>query len=385
MTRPVPPHGSAPASPEPSLPADAQRWMGEALAEARNGLGRTHPNPCVGAVVVQGQRLLGRGHHVQAGAPHAEAVALAQAGEAARGADLYSTLEPCDHWGRTPPCSRAILDAGVARVISASSDPNPLVNGKGLARLRAGGVAVFTGLLQAEADALNRPFLKAMRTGLPWVTLKAAVTLDGKLATASGDSKWVTGEEARADVHRLRSLVDAVAVGAETARLDNPQLTARLPGGGGRNPLRLVLDTHAQLPTSLRLFHQADAGRTIVVAAEGVEAERARALEATGARVWRVAPSPQGVGLEPVLRRLVEEGALHLLVEGGARLFASLLAARLADELVLFLAPKLLGADAASWVGALPIQRVGDAVPLAIDEVRPVGADWRLQARFLWR
>jgi diaminohydroxyphosphoribosylaminopyrimidine deaminase / 5-amino-6-(5-phosphoribosylamino)uracil reductase len=385
MTPPVPPHESAPGSPEPPLPAEAERWMREALAEARRGLGRTHPNPCVGAVVVRGQRILGRGHHVQAGAPHAEIVALAEAGEAAAGADLYSTLEPCDHWGRTPPCSRAILDAGVTRVISASEDPNPLVNGKGIARLRAGGVAVFTGLLKDEADALNRPFLKAMRTGFPWVTLKAAVTLDGKLATASGDSKWVTGEEARAEVHRLRSLVDAVVVGGETARLDDPQLTARLPGGGGRNPLRLVLDTRAELPTSLRLFHQADPDRTVIVAGQGMDGERARAVEATGARLWMVPASRQGVELEAVLRRLVNEGALHVLVEGGARLFASLLAARLADELVLFLAPKLLGADARSWVGALPIERLGDAVALSIDEVSPIGSDWKLRARFLWR
>jgi diaminohydroxyphosphoribosylaminopyrimidine deaminase/5-amino-6-(5-phosphoribosylamino)uracil reductase len=359
--------------------------MREALVEAQRGLGRTHPNPCVGAVVVKAGALVGRGHHAQAGAPHAEVVALAEAGAAARGADLYTTLEPCDHWGRTPPCSRAILDAGVARVVSASEDPNPLVNGKGLVRLRAAGVGVWTGVLRAEADLLNRPFFKAMRTGLPLVTLKAAVTLDGKLATASGDSRWVTGEAARAEVHRLRSRVDAVLVGAGTARLDDPQLTARLAEGGGRNPLRIVVDTGARLSPDLRVFHQLDADHTVIAVGEGADAEGSARLAATGARVWTMPRSDRGVDLTALLRRLADDGALHVLAEGGARLFASLIAARLADELLLFVAPKLLGEDARSWVAPLGIERMGDALALEVDEVAPVGGDVRLRARFLWR
>jgi diaminohydroxyphosphoribosylaminopyrimidine deaminase/5-amino-6-(5-phosphoribosylamino)uracil reductase len=354
-----------------------------ALDEARRGLGRTHPNPCVGAVVVKDGTVVGRGHHRQAGAPHAEVVALTEAGAAARGADLYTTLEPCDHWGRTPPCSRAILDAGVTRVVYASSDPNPLVNGKGVARLRASGIAVWTGVLAAEADALNRPFFKAMQTGLPLVTLKAAVTLDGKLATASGDSRWVTGEAARADVHRLRSLVDAVLIGSGTARHDDPELTARI--SEGRNPLRVVLDARASLPASLRLFHQLDPDRTVMVAEEGVAGEGERALRATGARLWTVPRSARGLDLEVALRRLADAGALHVLVEGGAQVFASLLAARLPDELVLYVAPKLLGADALTWVGALGIERMADALELVVDEVVPLGSDFRVKARFLWR
>ncbi len=358
--------------------------MREALAEARRGLGRTHPNPCVGAVVVWDGQVVGRGHHAQAGAPHAEVLALAEAGALARGADLYTTLEPCDHYGRTPPCSRAILDAGVARVVSASSDPNPLVNGKGLARLRAAGVDVVTGVLKQEADALNRPFFKAMGTGLPLVTLKVAVTLDGKLATASGDSAWVSGEEARAEVHQLRSLVDAVLVGTGTVRTDDPQLTARPATGTGRNPLRLLLDTEGTLPLSSRVFHQPDADRTVVVCAE----DRAQAVQArlasTGARVWGVPRAPGGVVLEAVLRRLVEEGGLHLLVEGGAQLFASLVAARLPDALVLYLSPKLLGGDAPSWLGPLGLKQMGQAVPLQVEDVTRVGGDIRVRARFLW-
>jgi diaminohydroxyphosphoribosylaminopyrimidine deaminase/5-amino-6-(5-phosphoribosylamino)uracil reductase len=387
MTPPVPPHGSeiVPGSPEHPSPADAERFMLEALGEARRGLGRTHPNPRVGAVVVKDGRVVGRGHHAQAGAPHAEVVALAEAGALARAADLYTTLEPCDHWGRTPPCSRAILDAGVARVVTASADPNPLVSGKGLARLRAGGVGVWTGILKEEADALNRPFLKAMRTGLPLVTLKVATTLDGKLAAASGDSRWVTGEEARADVHQLRDMVDAVLVGAGTVRADDPRLTARLPTGPGRNPTRVVLDTESRLALHLQVFQHKDREHTVVVSAEDKAQEAALRLLSTGARVWGV--PRQGVGLEvtAVLRRLVEEGALHVLVEGGARLFASLLLARAADELVLYLAPKLLGGDGLAWLGPLGLSRMADALEVAVDDVSPVGKDFRVRARFVWR
>src|SRR5687768_5497942 len=202
--------------------AVAEFFMRIALEEARKGLGRTSPNPVVGAILVKSGRIIARGHHRKAGTAHAEAVALAAAGARARGADLYTTLEPCDHYGRTPPCSKTILEAGVRRVFCASADPNPVVNGKGIDRLRKAGVEVRTGILQAEADALNRPFFKTVMTGLPYVTLKAAVTLDGKLATATGDSRWVTGEEARLAVHRLRNQADAILVGANTVRKDDP-------------------------------------------------------------------------------------------------------------------------------------------------------------------
>ena len=230
-----------------ALPPGAETWMREALAEARLAVGRTHPNPAVGAVVVRGGAIVGRGHTAPAGGPHAEVRAIADAGADARGADLFTTLEPCDHFGRTPPCTEAILAAGIARVFASSADPNPLVDGRGVRRLRELGMPVWTGVLSAESDALNRPFFKAMRVGLPWVTLKAAVSLDGKLATASGDSRWVTGEAARGEVHRLRNIVDAVLVGAGTVRADDPSLTTRLPEGGGRDPLRVVLDSALRL------------------------------------------------------------------------------------------------------------------------------------------
>jgi diaminohydroxyphosphoribosylaminopyrimidine deaminase / 5-amino-6-(5-phosphoribosylamino)uracil reductase len=386
MTPPVPPPGNVgPGSPEgPLPPAHAERYMRAALEEAHRGLGRTHPNPCVGAVVVKDGAVVGRGHHAQAGALHAEVVALGEAGALARGADLYTTLEPCDHWGRTPPCSRAILDAGISAVVSASMDPNPLVNGKGLARLREGGVRVFTSVLEKEADALNRPFFKAMRTGLPYLTLKVAATLDGKLAAASGDSKWVTGEAARADVHLLRDRVDALLIGAGTVRADDPQLTTRLPSGAGRNPLRVVLDTEGRLPLAARLLHLHDAERTVVVTAEDASGAAAARLATTRARVWGVPRAKEGLDVAVLLRRLVEDGALHVLSEGGARLFASLLSQGLADELLLYLAPKLLGADGLSWLGPLGLTHMKDALCLSLEEVTTLGTDVRVRARFLF-
>jgi diaminohydroxyphosphoribosylaminopyrimidine deaminase/5-amino-6-(5-phosphoribosylamino)uracil reductase len=386
MTPPVPPPGNAaPGSPEGPLPPHAERHMREALEEAQKGLGRTHPNPCVGAVVVKDGTVVGRGHHAQAGALHAEVVALGEAGALARGAVLYTTLEPCDHWGRTPPCSRAILDAGISAVVSASMDPNPLVNGKGLARLREGGVRVFTSVLEEEADALNRPFFKAMRTGLPYLTLKVASTLDGKLAASSGDSRWVSGEAARADVHLLRDRVDAVLVGAGTVRADDPQLTTRLSSGAGRNPLRVVLDTEGRLPLTARLFHLPDAERTLVATAEDASGASAARLATTGARVWGVRRAEKGLDVASLLRRLVEDGALHVLVEGGARLFASLVMEGLADELLLYLAPKLLGADGLSWLGPLGLSHMKDALSLSLEEVTTLGTDVRVRARFVTR
>src|SRR5215468_644083 len=294
-----------------ALPPGAEAWMREALAEARHALGRTHPNPAVGAVVVRGGEIVGRGHTAPAGGPHAEVRAIADAGPLARGADLFTTLEPCDHFGRTPPCTEAILAAGVARVFAGSADPNPLVDGRGVRRLRELGIPVWTGVLSTESDVLNRPFFKAMRVGLPWVTLKAAVSLDGKLATASGDSRWVTGESARAEVHRLRNVVDAVLVGAGTVRVDDPSLTTRLPEGGGRDPLRVVLDSALQLSPDRQLFRLTSTARTLVAHVEGQGGERAGALARAGAELLAVPGRPGEVDLESVLRALLRRDVLH--------------------------------------------------------------------------
>ncbi|MCP3101443.1 bifunctional diaminohydroxyphosphoribosylaminopyrimidine deaminase/5-amino-6-(5-phosphoribosylamino)uracil reductase RibD [Myxococcus sp. K15C18031901] len=360
--------------------AVAEFFMRIALEEAAKGLGRTSPNPVVGAVLVKGGRIIARGYHKKAGTAHAEVVALEAAGARARGADLYSTLEPCDHYGRTPPCSMAIIEAGVRRVICGSADPNPKVSGKGVARMRRAGVKVVTGVLQEEADQLNRPFFKSIRTGLPWVTLKAAATLDGKLATATGDSRWVTGEKSRAWVHRLRDSVDVILVGANTVRHDDPKLTTRLPGGGGKDPLRVVVDSHLRLSPGYTVFTQKSPARTIVATLEDPEGRKARRFLAQGVEVWQVREKQGRVDLKAVLRRLNKEGLNHVLVEGGAQLYGSFLREHLADELALFLAPKLLGREGLSWAGDLGVKEMAHALSVKDLTFEQVGQDVLLRA-----
>ena len=349
-----------------SLPPRAAVFMRAALAEAAKGIGRTSPNPAVGAVLVKSGRIVARGYHRRAGAPHAEVVAIRRAGARARGAELYTTLEPCNHYGRTPPCTSAILDAGVARVICALRDPNPIVNGRGIARLRRAGTPVVAGVLRAEAARLNRPYLKRVRTGLPWVTLKAAITLDGKIATSRGDSRWVSGGKSRADVHRLRDRVDAILVGSNTARLDNPRLTTRV-GSKGRNAIRVVLDARLQLPLSLQLFRSPLAARTIVATAERPRTARAKRLLRRGIEVWPVPSRAGRLDLPAVLRRLSAEGVVHLLVEGGAEVFGAFIDQGLADELVVFIAPKLVGSGGLSWTGRVDVKSMAEAI--ALEEV----------------
>ena len=360
--------------------AVAEFFMRRALEEAAKGLGRTSPNPVVGALLVTGGRVLARGYHRKAGTAHAEVVALEQAGARARGADLYSTLEPCDHWGRTPPCTRAILEAGVRRVIFASSDPNPLVNGKGVARLRRAGVEVITGVLREEADALNRPFFKWVTQQRPYVTLKAAVTLDGKIASGAGDSRWITGEEARLLVHQLRDRVDAVLVGANTVRRDDPRLTTRLPGGGGRDAARVVVDSRLRLRPDHAVFDPRSAARRVVATTLPAGSARARKLEAAGVEVWTVPGLRGQVDLRALLRRLGAEGMLHVLVEGGARVFGSALRDELWDELWIFVAPKLVGERGLTWSGSLPVRRMAEALQVGDFQVQKAGRDVLLRA-----
>jgi diaminohydroxyphosphoribosylaminopyrimidine deaminase/5-amino-6-(5-phosphoribosylamino)uracil reductase len=330
----------------------------------------------VGAILVKGGRIVGRGHHARAGAPHAEVVAIRDAGPRARGADLYTTLEPCDHFGRTPPCSLAILEAGVRRVFSGSSDPNPRVNGRGVRRLRRAGTEVHTGVLRAECDALVAPWLRFITTGRPHVTLKLASTLDGRIATASGDSRWVTGRAARAEVHRLRDAADAVLVGAGTARADDPRLTTRLARGKGRDPIRVVLDSRLRLPSTLRLFRQRSAAPTIVAHVSG----RPPAKLPAGVEFLRCRSRGGRVDLADLLRRLGRRGVTTLLVEGGGEVAASLLRAGLVDRLLLFVAPRIAGGGI-SWMPGEGPARMAGALAVRDLEVRRVGADLLLSCR----
>ena len=358
-------------------------FMRRALEVAERARGLTSPNPLVGAVIVRDGRIVGEGAHLRAGGPHAEITALAAAGDAARGATLYCTLEPCDHHGRTGPCAPAVIAAGITRVVAALTDPNPLATG-GRARLSAAGVTVEIGLLADEAERQNRAWLTAMREGRPHVTLKAAATLDGKIADVHGGSKWITGEPARLHAHRLRAESDAIVVGITTALHDDPALTVRLPEPWPREPYRVVLDTAARLGSDARLIHAGTPARALI--AVGVEApvERVAALERAGATVLRCPTREGRVDLGAVLARLAELEVRAVLVEGGGETHAAFLDAGVVDRVALFLAPLLLGGreapgtvgghgrelKSAVRLGPLELTRLGDDVLLEADVVK---------------
>jgi len=315
--------------------------MRRALALAARGLGETNPNPLVGSVVAREGRVLGEGFHARAGGPHAEVVALRQAGASARRATLYVTLEPCAHHGRTPPCAPLVRDCGIARVVVASRDPDARVNGRGLALLRRAGIAVSSGVCAPEAEALNTRFLTAARRRRPFVLLKAALTLDGRIATASGRSRWITGSAARRQARFLRRLQDAVLVGIGTVLADDPLL---LPEPRTRRPFtRVVLDTGLRLPVASRLVRTASPRTPVLVLSAAAGGRRRRELEARGVSVVEVACARGRVTPRAVLEALSERGLASVMVEGGSEVLGSFLAARLVDEVALFRAPLLLG------------------------------------------
>ena len=318
-----------------------ERMMRRALALAARGLGETNPNPPVGCVVAHGARVVGEGFHARAGGPHAEVIALGEAGTRARGATLYVTLEPCAHHGRTPPCAPLVRESGVARVVAALRDPSPLVAGRGLALLRRAGIGVETGLLAGEAARLAERFLTWARRGRPFVLLKAALTLDGRIATASGRSRWITAAEQRSQARWLRRLHDAVLVGVGTALADDPLL---LPSPRTRRPfLRVVLDSRLRLPVRGRLARTATPRTPVVALSCAPEPSRRRRLEAAGVVVVEVAEEQGRVSLASALDALAARGVGSLMVEGGGEVLGSFLAARLADQVALFRAPLLLG------------------------------------------
>lgn len=349
--------------------------MREALRLARRGLGRTSPNPAVGAVVVRAGRVVGRGYTRPAGGPHAEVVALRQAGEKARGATLYVTLEPCAHHGRTPPCTDAVRDAGIARVVIACRDPNPSVRGDGAGRLRRAGIGVSTGVLRREGEEAIRFFHKHVTTGLPWVTLKLAASMDGRIATASGDSRWVTGAAARRFVHELRDTHDAVLVGAETVLRDDPALTCRRRGG--RDPVRVILDGRLRLPESARVVRQG----TVILTRSGAPTAKVARLRRRGATVIAVPGSGARIPWRTALRVLAERDVCSVLVEGGGAVAAEALRGGEVDELLLFYAPKLVGGDGRPMVGELGVKRMAGALPLQVTAMTQMGGDLLVAAR----
>lgn len=366
----------------PPVPTDGT-FLRRALELAERGRGFVEPNPLVGAVVVRDGRIVGEGYHERFGQAHAEVNALGRAGDLAKGATLYVTLEPCCHQGQTPPCTDAVIAAGVRRVVAAATDPSPHACGKGFERLRGAGIEVTTPLLEAEARRQNAPFFKLLTTGRPYVHAKWAMTLDGKLASASGDSKWISSEASRRTAHELRGRMDAILIGVGTALADDPLLTARPPGP--RTAIRVILDSEARLPTTSRLVQSAKQVPVLVLTTRLAHPTNIDCLERSGCEVHiadsppdspRPSPFLSRVPLDFVLAELGRRRLTHLLVEGGANVLGSFLDAGAIDEVHVFLAPKLLGGAAAKTPAAgLGISRVADALRLDHTEVKTLERD----------
>lgn len=354
-----------------------ERWMRLALRWARKGEGLTRPNPPVGAVIVRNGCLAGSGFHRRAGGPHAEIEALAAAGTAARGATLYVTLEPCCTWGRTPPCTGAILAAGIRRVVAATVDPNPRHAGRGVRMLEKAGIRVDVGVLEAEARALLAPFASSMTRRRPMVTLKLASSFDGRLADAAGRSKWITGVPARTRVQDLRRRCDAIVVGATTAERDDPSLLPR--PARGRQPYRIIVDSGGRLPSGSQVLTDGARGQTILATTVKCPMSRRVRYAATGAQVWCLPVSAGGVSIAALMRRLHRLGLLHVLVEGGGELAAAWLRTGWVDELVWFVAPLVIGGRGVPSVGGRGWPLDG-APRFTIVEARRVGPDVMMRA-----
>jgi diaminohydroxyphosphoribosylaminopyrimidine deaminase/5-amino-6-(5-phosphoribosylamino)uracil reductase len=355
-------------------PGDETLMM-RALALAERARGLTSPNPLVGALVVKDGAVVGEGYHARAGAPHAERIALTAAGPKARGATLYLTLEPCIHQGRTPPCVPALLEGGLRRVVVAVLDPNPRVNGAGAARLSQAGIEVSVGCLEEEARRLNRPFFTWVTEQRPFVTLKVAMSLDGKISSWNRASRWITGEEARREAHRLRSEADAVVVGIGTVLADDPELTVRLDPPWQREPYRVIVDSHGRTPPSARVLSAGSPGRTLIAVTESAHAERVTALQQRGAQVLTLPARDGRVDLTALAAELARREVTALLLEGGGELNAGFLEGGLVDRVAVFVAPMLLGGrDAPTPVGG-PGRGLKEAFRLTGMTARPVGRD----------
>lgn len=344
---------------------DDEIFMNRALELAEGGRGRTTPNPLVGAVVVKDDRIIGEGHHEVVGGAHAEVNALDAAGKNAAAATLYVTLEPCNHTGRTPPCTEKILASGIRRLVVAMADPNPHVRGGGIDLIRQQGIEVTTGVLESQARRLNEAYVKYITTGLPFVVVKCAATLDGWIATGSGDSKWVSGRRSRQYVHRLRNAMDAILVGVDTVVADDPRLTVRLKDVEGSQPRRIILDTQLRVSADARVLRCEDGADTIVVAGPAAAENRIKRIAAAGARVL-AAPVKNGrVDLAALMPMLGQMQVTSLLIEGGGAVIGSALRDRIVDKIVFFYAPKIFGGDnGVPMCRGSGAERMGDSIPV---------------------
>lgn len=350
--------------------------MKMALDLAARGQGKTSPNPVVGAVVVKAGIVVGSGYHQAAGGPHAEVHALDAAGDSARGATLYVTLEPCNHHGRTPPCTERILAAGIREVVVGMKDPNPDVCGGGIDRLEKGGVVVRSGICENEARRQNEIFIKYVGTKRPFVMAKCAATLDGQIAAGSGDSRWVSGPESRAYVHRLRHRVDAILVGVETVRKDDPRLTTRLADQAGRDPIRVILDTHLSIPETAALLHQKSEAETLVITGAAVSAAKKGRIEKSGARVIRASRKAGRIDLEALMDRLGAMEITSVLIEGGSRVLGSAFTSKIVDRIFFFYAPRILGGNEGFPICRGPVPPLmNQSIPIRDIDIRRFGDD----------
>ena len=363
--------------------------MALAIRLAKKGLYTTHPNPRVGCILMKDNKILAKGWHERPGQPHAEINALNQLSpEQARGTTAYVTLEPCFHTGRTPPCSQALIKAGVSRVVIAMQDPNPLVSGQGLQQLREAGIEVSQGLLEKEARALNPGFIKRMEQGLPWVSVKLAMSLDGRTAMASGESQWITGEQARKDVQFLRAKASAILTGRGTVLTDNPSLNVRLTArdlhikGKIRQPARIVLDSALKIPSDAVMLGLE--GETLILTSEAgaSNTDKVRVLQKKGAKIFPLQTNSfGGVSLTAALMELAKQEMNEIHVEAGATLCGALIKENLVDELVVYMAPYLMGAEARGLLNLPGLERMKDKIALEVKDIRAIGTDWRIIAR----
>ncbi len=357
------------------------QYMQLALEEAKKGLGRTSPNPCVGAVVVKDNTLVSVGYHEKAGTPHAEVHALREAGAQARGATIYVTLEPCSHTGRTPPCSQAIVESGIAKVVMGMRDPNPLVDGSGIDYLRTNGVEVISGILEQECREINFPFIKFITSSLPWFVMKAGLSLDGRLNYQRGKSGWITGPESGVQTHILRDIYDAILVGVETIHIDDPSLTTRRSEASvGRDPIRIILDTQLRTPTNAKVLNLTSNAPTWIFCGDDVDSSKVEALNQCGARIFSVKTTLKGhLDLQEVAKELGRQKVCSVLVEGGAKIHGAMLRERLIDYVQLFQAPLFAGDGGVSLFEGFGFEERAEAFSLKNVRYRRLGEDQMIE------
>jgi diaminohydroxyphosphoribosylaminopyrimidine deaminase / 5-amino-6-(5-phosphoribosylamino)uracil reductase len=357
------------------------QYMRRTIVLARKAFGRTSPNPMVGAVVVKGGKVVGEGYHLRAGQPHAEIEALSRAGLNARSADLYVNLEPCCHFGRTPPCTKAIIEAGIKRVFVGMKDPNKQVSGKGLRSLKKHCIEIVSDVLKEECSKLNEPFIKVMKTGMPFVILKTAMSLDGKIATRSGDSRWITGKLARNHVHKIRNQVDAILVGTETVLKDDPRLTCRLKTANVKHPVRIILDRRNRIPLTAKVFKNSRSQRVIYVTGPDISSRRLKTLVGKKVEVLKGKILKSGFDIKHLLKELANMDMNSILIEGGSGINASFVKAGVVDRVVAFISPILIGGiQAPSFLGGQGVMKVKGAIDLKDINVTKVGDDLMVEA-----